>query len=166
MVGNDSVRARILQAFVKKSQDEATKAVASLVSEQISNLRLTIEEKQKGGFRSNTDMSKVLHEVTEQIKQCEQLARNLQTSGMEKPSRGETSSRSNHVKSARRGGERCKQQASSTMLLRHTKSALSSVLRRSVPGNSSRSSNMSSGSSTRCSDSTYTSDDNSLLYSV
>jgi formate dehydrogenase maturation protein FdhE len=61
MAGNDSVWTRILQAFVKKLQDEATKAVASLVSEKISNLRVTIEEKQKEGFCSNTDMSKVLH---------------------------------------------------------------------------------------------------------
>jgi hypothetical protein len=175
MVGNDSVRARILQAFVKKSQDDATKAVASLVTKQISSVRATIEEKQKGGsFRNHADMAKVLQEVTEKIKQCELLAQNLQTSGTEKPNRGEGSSssgsRSTHAKSARQGQERFnKRPTSSAMLLRHTKRALSSVLRRgSVPGGSSRSScNMSAmTSSTRCSDSTYSSDANSLLSSI
>lgn len=146
MVGKDSVRARILGAFVKKSQDEATKAVASLVSEQISDLRVTIEEKKReminkqGGFLSNKDMSRVFHEVTEKIKQCEHVTRQLQNRGIQKPSmkRGESnSSRSTHAESSAASARQWRVERSKRpqSILRHTTSALSGVLRR-VPGSS------------------------------
>jgi hypothetical protein len=148
MVGKDSVRARILDAFVKKSQDETTKAVASLVSEQISDLRVTIEEKKRemikkqGGFLlNNRDMSRVFQEVTEKIKQCEHVTLQLQNKGIQKQS-SSSSSRSTHTGSSSSAAaaaarqwrvERSKRPQS---ILRHTKSALSGVLRR-VPGSGS-----------------------------
>jgi hypothetical protein len=176
MVGKDSVRARILDAFVKKSQDEATKAVASLVSEQISDLRETIEEKKRemihkhhgvgfGSSRSNNkDMSRVFHEVTEKIKQCEHVTRQLQNRGIQRPSmkRGESTShnsRFSHTGSATATAARQWRVESSKRpqsILRHTKSTLSGVLRRVPGGNSS---NNSTSTRSTC----VSTDTNSLL---
>jgi hypothetical protein len=85
MVGNDKVRARILDTFMEKSQLQATKTVARLVSKQISQLKAAIKSKEQeqqaqqvtGNRTSSSSWNKVelkkkFNDISEQFpKECE-----------------------------------------------------------------------------------------------
>jgi hypothetical protein len=71
MVGNDQVRARILDTFMEKSQLQATKTVAKIVSKQISQLKATIRSKEqatanhsRGNSWSKAELKKQFNEIS------------------------------------------------------------------------------------------------------
>jgi hypothetical protein len=71
MVGNDHVRARILETFMEKSQLQASKTVAKLVSKEISQLKATIRsnEQQANHTYNKLELMKKFNDISDKVVQ-------------------------------------------------------------------------------------------------